>query len=281
MKTFEIWTLVEDGMFEQSLFNPLFLVTEFNDSMVSGYPLFFGDSTASAKDIKLELPESEYKTVWADSTFITISRSSCRTKLVTLTSKTSDDFLKTVQGEDILSRGRATLPDGMDPLEKLKSEMKLFFEHYSEKSIAGLQKSSLPEIIKKGFKNLFAFDSVELVMQHASGGNRVESRIIRPNNIEVFYSIERRFDQDGDLVISINGRAHIADSRNFCVLLLLAGQDGKELFRKEITMKNSHFEEYYYRDELTNHALHPEDVMEKLEKGSLRCYLIIDSGIKE
>lgn len=281
MKIFEIWTLVEYGMFDESIFSPLFLITELDGDTVVGKPLFFGDTTASDKDIKLELATSQYKNIWVDSTALTIHRNSCHKKIVTLDNKTIDDFLRTLSGETVLSRGRLTLPDGIDPLEKLKNEMQIFFHKYAEKSIAQAQQNSLPEMIRKGIKELFTFDTVELVMQQAAGGNRVESRIIEQNNIEIFYAVERRFDQDGDLVISINGRAHIENSNNFRILLVLAEKNDKELFRKEIVIKNNHFEEYYYRDELTNHTLNPEDVMEKLEKGDLRCYLIIDSGLKE
>lgn len=281
MKIFEIWTLVEYGMFDESIFSPLFLITRLNNDSVVGNPLFFGDSTASDKDIKLELATSRYKNIWVDSTVLTIHKTSCHKKIATLDNEAIDNFLRTVNGEKVFSRGRPTLLGGLDPLEKLKNEMKLFFEQYQEKSLSETQQDSLPEIIRKSITELFAFDAIELVRQQAAGGNRVESRIIEQNNIEIFYAVERRFDQDGDLVISINGRAHIENSNNFRILLVLAEKNDKELFRKEIVIENNHFEEYYYRDELTMHALNPEDVMEKLEKGDLRCYLIIDSDLKE
>ena len=277
MNLFEIFKLAEYGMFEDSIFSPLFLITQINGRRISGHPVFFGDSLACSDDIKLKLEEGSYRDIWVDSTLITIHEASCLKKVGDMDDRALGNFMNAKNNSGSALRGRRYL-EGIDPLEKMKLEMKDFFLNYSEKSFAH-ELESIPEIIKKGIKNLLAFDSIELVTQQASGGNKVESRIVEKNSVEINYSLERRLDQDGDLVISINGRANIR-SAVFRIWLVLA-KESEELFRKEISVVNGHFEEYYYRDELTDHALDPESIMEQLEKGTLKCYLIIDSGIQE
>jgi len=277
MKVYEIWSLAEHGLFEDSIYSPIFLITEIDDEKISGYPVFFGDSMANNNDVKINLNTDSYKNVWIDSTFITIHVSSCLKKLSDVDDGALSDIIGAQNGSMSVKRGRVCLEDG-DPLAEAKAQMKDFFMNYSETSFSR-HYESIPDIIKKGIRSLLTFDVADLVMQQASGGNRVESRVVEKNSIEINYSLERRIDQDGDLVISINGRANIKSDGDFRIWLVLA-KDDKELFRKKISIDSEHFEEYYYREELVKNALDPENVMESLEKGDLKCYLIIDSGIE-
>ena len=278
MNNYEIWTLAQYGLFEETVFSPLFLITEIKNKRVEGHPVFFGDSLACEDDIKLELSFESYRNVWVDSRSIVIAASSCLEKVAELDDKTVAGFIRTFNGENILKRGRPLL--GIDdPLSEMKNEMRDFFDLYSRRSLSETF-GYIPEFVVNKMRSLLAFDVAELVTQQAAGGNRVESRVTEKNSLEINYSLERRIDQDGDLVISINGRANIKSGGTFRIWLVLV-KDKTELFRKEIRIKDGHFEEYYYREELMEHSLNPENVMRQLEKGDLKCYLIVDSGIEE
>lgn len=278
MNSYEVWTVAEYGLFEESVFSPLVLVTELMDKRVVAHPLFFGDSLAGEYDINIKLEAGPYKSLWVASQTVVIAASSCLKRISELNDKEIAEFIRTVDGESLLDRGRVLISED-DPLAKLKNERQEFFEKYSEISLNS-EFSSIPEFIRNKLKSILKLDAVELVMQQAAGGNRAEGTIVDRNSMEINYSLERRIDQDGDLVISINGRADIKTEGKFHLWLVLA-KDARELFRKEIDAGSGHFEEYYYQDELREHSLDPENVMDQLEKGDLKCYLIIDSEIEE
>lgn len=278
MNSYEIWTVSEYGLFEESVFSPLVLVTEIMEKRVAARPVFFGDSLAGEDDINIILETGPYRNLWVAPETIVVASDSCLKKVAELSDKEAAEFIRTVGGENLLERGRPVIGEN-DPLESLKIERQKFFNKYSDVSLSR-EFSFLPEFIKNRLGSILRFDSAELVMQQAAGGNRTESRIVDRNSMEINYSLERRIDQDGDLVISINGRADIKTYGKFHLWLVLA-KDDKELFRKEIDAGSGHFEEYYYKDELKEHSLDPENVMAQLEKGDLKCYLIIDCEIEE
>lgn len=267
-----VCTIRDAALLSETPYLPLVLIRDVGVGTVVISPLFTGAAFASSRDLAVNEEIGGYRNFFVAAGCTVIVPESALFSSVGIL---SEDLLRQMGKKMRNDRYREALPGVGDPMELFHREMEVFFNRYAGSLKNEEAQVSLFERLQRTFSLV---GTERLVVECAACGNRREGVLTLQGAATLYYAIERRFDQDNDLVISINGRIEHHGSEDAALWLVVCDRDEQELFRRRIVAEGMHFEEYLYLEEIITRLPleRHEELVAKLAREELVCFICFD-----